>query len=537
MQSNIIAKIADSSYIFIIDVVDWFHQFNVQRRNRHKFIIVTHRKQEKFNVVFMNYKNSLSYVQRQTNRLLRSYKQFAKIYVNDIIIHFKILQKHLKHLRTLFQIFRIKCISLIVTKSFLAYSFVILLNQRIHNLSMFIIVEKIIAIISLRFSFSLRDFEIFMKFTNWLRSSISRYAQRVQSLQKRRITLTKSVTVNDFARKRQTIKTHLYDFTYEKRVVFRDLQIAFASSIFLIHFDRKRQFYINLNVFKQWDLITIIYHVLNDSLNDVTYSRTVIQSIMFFSRCLNDVEKNYWSTKLKIIDIVWIIRKIKHMIESIEIFSIIIYTNHFVVVFINRQIIFTIFNNDKLNLRFVRISQYLFDFNLFVKHKINKTNVVSDVLFKLQIDVIIIDKIDVFELLYEHILKFTQVNMILKIFLYFHHMMIVEMSDDFKIRLKQTYQDDEHWFKIFAIVRFVALSFSLIVSISQKNSNIETSREKTYELSDSRDVRFRCEMSCIDMILIHNYTRIFKWEANTWESAETYVEDLISRMRQDEIRL
>ena len=127
---------------------------------------MTHRKQEKFNVVFMNYKNSLSYVQRQTNRLLRSYKQFAKIYVNDIIIHFKILQKHLKHLRTLFQIFRIKCISLIVTKSFLAYSFVILLNQRIHNLSMFIIVEKIIAIISLRFSFSLRDFEIFMKFTN-----------------------------------------------------------------------------------------------------------------------------------------------------------------------------------------------------------------------------------------------------------------------------------------------------------------------------------------------------------------------------------
>ena len=43
-------------------------------------------------------------------------------------------------------------------------------------------------------------------------------------------------------------------------------------------------------------------------------------------------------------------------------------------------------------------------------------------------------------------------------------------------------------------------------------------------------------MSCIDMILIHNYTRISKWEANTWESAETYVEDLISRMRQDEIR-
>ena len=48
--------------------------------------------------------------------------------------------------------------------------------------------------------------------------------------------------------------------------------------------------------------------------------------------------------------------------------------------------------------------------------------------------------------------------------------------------------------------------------------------------------RCNCEMSCIDMILIHNYTRTSKWKANTWKSAETYVENLISRMRQDEIR-
>ena len=75
--------------------------------------------------------------------------------------------------------FRIKRINLTVTKSYLAYSSIILLNQRVDSLNMFITVEKIIAIISLRFSFSLRDFEIFMKLTNWLRSSIFRYAQRV----------------------------------------------------------------------------------------------------------------------------------------------------------------------------------------------------------------------------------------------------------------------------------------------------------------------------------------------------------------------
>ena len=132
------------------------------------------------------------------------------------------------------------------------------------------------------------------------------------------------------------------------------------------------------------------------------------------------------------------------MIESIEIFSIIIYTNHFVAVSISRQIIFTISSNDKLNLRLMRASQYLFDFNLFVRHKADKTNVMSNVLFRLQIDVTIIDKIDVLESLYEHILKFTQTDLILKTFLYFHHVTLVEMSNDFKIRLKQTYQNDEH---------------------------------------------------------------------------------------------
>ena len=513
LQFDIIAEIVDSFYIFIIDVVNWFHQFNVQRKNRHKFTIVIHREQKKFNVVFMNYKNSLSYVQRQTNKLLRSYKQFAKTYVNDIIVHFKILQKHLKHLRTLFQMFRIKRISLAITKFFLTYSSVTLLNQRVDSLDMFIIVEKIVVIISFRFSFSLRDFEIFMKFIDWLRSSIFRYAQRVQSLQKRKITLIKNVTVSDSARKRQTIKTQLYDFTHEKRVVFRNLQIAFVFSIFLIHFDRKRRLYIDLNAFKQWNFATIVYHVLNDSFSDVTYSRTTIQSIMFFNRCLNDVEKNYWSTKLKIVDIVWVIRKIKHMIESTEIFSIIIYIDHFVAVSINRQIIFSIFNSDKLNLRLMRVSQYLFDFNLSVKHKVDKANVMSNVLFKLQTDVIMTDKIDVLESLYEHILKFTQTDLILKTSLYFHHVILIEMSNDFKIRFKQTYQNDQHWFKIFIMIRFTVVVTSITsITIETIVTNVVTSAtneiasidiivfattfvvvvtSEIYEFSDFRDVRFR----------------------------------------------
>ena len=453
-QSNIIAKIVESLYIFTIDVVDWFHQFNVRRKNRHKFTIITHRNQEKFSVTLMNYKDSSSYVQRQTNKLLRFYKHFAKIYVNDIIIHSQILKKHITHLQILFQMFRVKRISLAIDKSFLFYSSITLLDQRINSLDMFISTEKIIAIISFRFSFSLRNLKIFMKLIDWFRSFISRYAQRVQLLQKRKITLTKEVIVSDSTRKRQINKIQLYDSIHEKRATFRDLQVAFVSSTFFIHFDRKRRLYIDLNALKQWNFAAIVYHVLEDSFDDTSYSRTIIQSIMFLSRCLNEAKRNYWFIELKIADIVWIIRKIRHMIEFIEIFSIIVYIDYSTIVSISRQIIFIIFSSDKLNLRLIRVSQYLFDFNLFIRHKVDKINVVSNALSRLQTNVFIIEKVDVLKFFYEYALKSSSIDLIVETFLFYYHVTFVKMSNDFKRRLKQIYLNDEHWFKILIMIRF-----------------------------------------------------------------------------------
>ena len=145
----------------------------------------------------------------------------------------------------------------------------------------------------------------------------------------------------------------------------------------------------------------MIYHVLNDFSNDITFFCIAMQFIMFLNKCLNDAEKNYWLIKLKITDIVWIIKKIKHMIESIEMSSIIIYIDYNAVVSILRQTTFITFNINKLNLKLVKASQYLFEFNLFIRHKIDKFNIIFDILFKLQIDVTFIEKIDVLKSLYD----------------------------------------------------------------------------------------------------------------------------------------
>ena len=114
------------------------------------------------------------------------------------------------------------------------------------------------------------------------------------------------------------------------------MQKVFISSIFLTHYNKLRQFYVDLNAFKQWNFAIMIYHVQNDSSNDIIFFHIMMQSIMFLSKCFNDIEKNYWFIELKIIDIIWIIKKIRHMIESTEMSLIIIYIDYNAAISISR---------------------------------------------------------------------------------------------------------------------------------------------------------------------------------------------------------
>ena len=78
------------------------------------------------------------------------------------------------------------------------------------------------------------------------------------------------------------------------------------------------------------------------------------------------------------------IKKIRHLIEIIEVSFTIIYTNHSAAISISKQIIFSILNIDKLNLRLIRISQYFSNFNIVLRHKSEKLNIVFNILSRLQ---------------------------------------------------------------------------------------------------------------------------------------------------------
>ena len=69
--------------------------------------------------------------------------------MNDVVIFLKTLEKHLKHLCTTFSLFNQYRLTLNEKKSFLEYSIITLLRQRVDELRMTTSEEKIAVILNL----------------------------------------------------------------------------------------------------------------------------------------------------------------------------------------------------------------------------------------------------------------------------------------------------------------------------------------------------------------------------------------------------
>ncbi len=134
LQADITAAAKDASYISVVDCASFSYQWRVHPDDRHKLTVVTHRDQESFNVAIIGFENFPAYVQRQTDRLLRPFRAFARAYVDDIVIFSKPLEEHLRHLAAIFSLFVKKGISIKPSKAFLGYSTVQLLGQKFNSL-------------------------------------------------------------------------------------------------------------------------------------------------------------------------------------------------------------------------------------------------------------------------------------------------------------------------------------------------------------------------------------------------------------------
>ena len=138
------------------------------------------------------------------------------------------------------------------------------------------------------------------------------------------------------------------------------------------------------------------------------------------------------------------------MIDFIKKSFIVIYIDYFVIVSISKQIILITFNIDKLNLRFVRASQYLFNFNIIIRHKFNKFNVILNALSRLSNKTIVnvTNKIEILNVLYKYFMKLTNEKfrtiIIQDLSTITYHVILIKIFDDFKNKLKIVYLTNEY---------------------------------------------------------------------------------------------
>lgn len=382
-QDDILGLLEGKRFITVVDAAKMFHQWPVKHKHRNRLAVVTHRGQECFNVAIMGYINSVPYVQRHMDFQLHEFLAFCRAYIDDIVIASATLAEHILHLHLVFQKLTDLNLTLEPAKAYIGYPSVKLLGQRVDGFGMSTLQEKTQAIADLHFPTTLHQLESYLGMTSALRHYIKDYAHLAAPLEDRKTTLLKGAPVKGKPRRQFASNTRVTEILEAEQEAFNTLQSRFTARLWLAHFSRSRQLYVDIDSSKQSGHGAVVFHSSTPH-DDFTRPPPAasVEPIMFLSRRLTLAERNYWPTELEVSCLVWVTKKIRHLVESTD-QPAIIYTDHASTVDITKQASMNTTSVDRLNLRLVRASLYLQQFHVRCYHKPGATNIIADAISRL----------------------------------------------------------------------------------------------------------------------------------------------------------
>ena len=459
LQADILSAIRGAKYITTIDAVSFFYQWLIHQPDRHKFTVNSFRGQEQLQVALMGYCNSVQHVQRQLDRILRRFREFCRAYVDDIVIWSDTLDDHIEHLHQVFKALDELDVSLSPAKSFLGYPTATVLGQRVNGFGLTAHEDKIRAILDIKFPSTLHQLEHYLGLTGWLRQHIPYYAQITEPLHARKIALLKPAPQKKGPRRRFANKTPLGDDLERALAAFDLLQSMFRNSAFLWHFNPDRKLYVDIDASKEFGFAAAVYMVKDDP-DPITmdgknhpFPATAVQVIMFLSKGLTATEKRYFATELEMAGLVWLLRKIRHLVQATSAPTT-IFTDHAAAVNLAlAHSLTTTSATDKLNLRLVRASGYIQTYRLALLHRAGRLHgVPADALSRLvgnteaptaQPEHDTLDPLAYEDPEQNTAMCFTASAMSDQAVCF--NATLVEMSEDFKTRLLQAYAEDPLW--------------------------------------------------------------------------------------------
>lgn len=154
---------------------------------------------------------------------------------------------------------------------------------------------------------------------------------------------------------------------------------------------------------------------------------------------MKTIESKYWPIELEVAGLVWIIKKIRYIVESAT--KVIIYTDYIITLDIVKQssLISSLIN--RINLRLIRVSEFFSRFSLEVIYTLGKENLVADALLRLASDNqgSLLREDGELDILYVDIYNYT--------------VTLVELSPNFRSRLITGYLQDKGWINIIEQIR------------------------------------------------------------------------------------
>ena len=96
----------------------------------------------------------------------------------------------------------------------------------------------------------------------------------------------------------------------------------------------------------------MIYHLKKNLAIGEYLAKKAVESILFLSQLLNRTKTWYWPIELKLVGIVRIIQKIRHMIKFSKYLTL-IFIDYGAALAIARQTLLSTSSTDKLNLRLI----------------------------------------------------------------------------------------------------------------------------------------------------------------------------------------
>jgi hypothetical protein len=196
----------------------------------------------------------------------------------------------------------------------------------------------------------------------------------------------------------------------------------------------------------------IVYHLkesVDEKLKQRSFSKRDVESILFLSKTLFSAKSRHWSTKLKMTELVWAIKKIAHIIKSSK-HSTIIYIDHDVSSVITTIIKLSISSTNRFNMKLMRVFMYFSQFRLNIRHRSEKFNVVSNALSRLSVKK---DNIthEALNLNLNHLQSNTQNSKSNQIYAYFT--ILIEMSTEFRDKIQKEYRKKSRWTKLIKMLK------------------------------------------------------------------------------------